>query len=1092
MIRLNAPKAREKSAFTIKDLKGLDAWNNPVSVSPERATSMRNIVNRNGVNHKRHGWEQTEDVFPGAIDGYYVGRFHGKTYEIVYAACNFFVKTDGILSSTTYTNSDLISNPAKFYEQDGKVFIIGCGDYLVFVPERNGTFAFVPVAESVYAYVPLTFISDYCNSDRGLAVLAGEKSNMLSSYRINKFYDADCSEISRKYRLDAYTDEPTVEPVVNDVLSTQVTWTDAEGKENVFSVIENNEAYLLIADNVDRKTSGFYKFTYNDTQYFLSVSKSDTHKTGILLRRSKNGFTTISNIRSSTTTAPSANSEIYASQLVKTGFASKNLYYGYDIGGHTLFISGKGTAGTLRDRIEFTYADSAGAEKNVKWEPITDDWNACRLTDGTNTYAIATRENWLYRYDYWAGKEMKTKFPDGYGGQAYTYADSVVFPAGSTFVCDYDHITKKLFDATHKKVEGPFCYGYTLAYTSEDGEETHVGTICPYTGEITVVRHISETWGGIGAEKLPSIVVKYKAHNPDAGKIEKCTASTLFGLNGNSDRLFVGGNPDYPNADWHSGYTDKDGKSGNFCYFESGSSAYLGSPSSAIKGYQRLSDGQLAVYKERSNKEATLYIRSGVSETDASGRIIEYYPNNGGYITEGAVNAECFGVLGTDMLMLSENGVFGLEISENVASQQRFLKERSKPVAPLLKKHSLNDARAVVFDDKYFLAVDDKVYVADGRFMRKESGDMPDTFSYEWYVFDNCPVRTWITDGKRLGFGTNEGRICFFNDGYADSCYVNVKYPNFGFDRYYGPAVMIITGDIVIPPTGEIDGKIYNRTIFKGVLGGIVGPWTFSFSVDYASVKYNGSSDEYTERFLYETVKKGDYIYFTSDYEGTCNGKRKVLSVDYDNLEIICEHTPGEKWMIAQNGDKHTETEKPPNIDFILVPIGNGFFCPRDNGIYFAVKSPGLSFSGVWFDNEELAKAAPDISMKIYGDVPVTATWKTGALNFGTNYYVKQLESVTTLTEGKMKVSFETRSGNGYSIEIKNTGRPFDLENLNLEEIAFSNLMSDENGSSLCSRSVKKTFGTLVLRIENDADEDFVLHEITFIYKLLRRMKGER
>ena len=1103
MIRLNAPKTRDKQTFDITELKGIDAWNDALTVSPNRAVSMRNLENRNGVNHKRHGWEQAEDIYPGAIDGYYVCGFNGKKYEIVYAGCKFYVKIDGALSATTYTNDKLISNPGKFYEHDGKVFIIGCGDYLVFVPKDDGTFLFTPVQESEYAYVPLTYISDYYNSDRGLAVVAGEKSNMLSSYRINKFYDANCSEESRTYRLDVYTDTPTTTPVVDDVLSSKITWTTEKGYENVFSVVEHLEAYRLIVKD-DVVTKGYYKFTYCGKQYYVPSYPEDTKTTKIILRK---GYASdfrieVNDERRWAESAPDATLPVYEAELVKTGAIANDLY-GYDLSNHTIKFSGTTDTGTLKNSSACRYIDSSGVERKIRWIPTTykeilgieyADWDNCYLTDGTYTYAVATRSSWLVPYSCYAGQDMIKKYPDGFDGMTLTYATSFTFPEGST--CDF--IAKrswiKLYDQDDVEIEGLGYIGYTLAYTAEDGRTEYIGTICPYSGEFTVGRRITETWGGVGSEKLPSIAVKYKTHNSEAGKIAKCTVSTLFGLNGNSDRLFVGGNPDYPNIDWHSGYTDKSGKSGNFGYFESDSSAALGTPSSAIKGYQRLSDGTLAVYKEKSNKEATLYLRSGVSETDSNGRIIEYYPNNGGYVTEGAINSECFGVLGSDMLMLCDNGVFGLEISENVASQQRFLKERSKPVNPLLKRHSLKDARAIVFEDKYLLAVDGKVYVADGRYTRKEYGDMSDTFSYEWYVWDNCPVRTWISDGKKLGFGTTDGRICFFTDAYVDSCYVNVKYPDFGFDRRYGEGWMTISDYINVPTSGETDGKVYNRTIYKNVLGGIVGPWTIKFMQYSVLVTYNGGSPEYTTRFLQETVKQDGYLYFTSDYINACNGKRKVLSVDYDALTIICEHTPGDKWMIAEGGEKYTESQKPPNVDFILVEIGEGYSVPNsDIGLYTASKRCGaFGFIGLWFNNEELSKSKPDISMRIYGDVPVTAYWQTGALNFGTNFYVKQLESVSTLTEGHMKIGFETRSDNGYDIDIGGANRPFDFENLNLKEIAFSNLMDDASGATLCARSVKKTFGVLVLRVENSDNEDFVIHQISFIYKLLRKMKGAR
>ena len=38
--------------------------------------------------------------------------------------------------------------------------------------------------------------------------------------------------------------------------------------------------------------------------------------------------------------------------------------------------------------------------------------------------------------------------------------------------------------------------------------------------------------------------------------IEKCTVSTIFGVGGAADRVFLSGNPDKVGFDWYSGYED--------------------------------------------------------------------------------------------------------------------------------------------------------------------------------------------------------------------------------------------------------------------------------------------------------------------------------------------------------------------------------------------------------------------------------------------------------------------------------------------------------------------------------------------------------
>ena len=47
---------KARNQLTLEGFKGVDFSSSPLNVSTNRASSMRNLINENGVNKKRSGW----------------------------------------------------------------------------------------------------------------------------------------------------------------------------------------------------------------------------------------------------------------------------------------------------------------------------------------------------------------------------------------------------------------------------------------------------------------------------------------------------------------------------------------------------------------------------------------------------------------------------------------------------------------------------------------------------------------------------------------------------------------------------------------------------------------------------------------------------------------------------------------------------------------------------------------------------------------------------------------------------------------------------------------------------------------------------
>lgn len=283
-----------------------------------------------------------------------------------------------------------------------------------------------------------------------------------------------------------------------------------------------------------------------------------------------------------------------------------------------------------------------------------------------------------------------------------------------------------------------------------------------------------------------NIEVLFQVDNElESKKIRECKFGILYGTNGIRDRLFVSGNEEYPNYDWHSTETNNgnDGEQ-DLTYFSDLDYCKYGNTTNSIMGYEILGDGTLLVIKSASSQEPTIYTREanlitatsydGTVITDSGGNAMyeEAYPLSVGNIGEGCINKSSICSLNGDTLILSSNGVFGIVLGDNVATSQRYAKERSRLINGELTTKDLENAVCITHESKYYICVDKKCYVADSRHCHQLADDLSNTYQYEWWVWDNIPARYMFSRNQTLYFGTDEGQICMFdNANFEDITY---------------------------------------------------------------------------------------------------------------------------------------------------------------------------------------------------------------------------------------------------------------------------------------------------------------------------------
>ena len=315
--------------------------------------------------------------------------------------------------------------------------------------------------------------------------------------------------------------------------------------------------------------------------------------------------------------------------------------------------------------------------------------------------------------------------------------------------------------------------------------------------------------------------------------IERCTIYTFFGV-GSDNRLFLSGNPAYPNRDWRSG-------SNNCTYFPETAYTLIGTEDSSIMGYMK-QFGDLVIIKEDSDQDATTFIRS--TSTDSDGKTT--FPVIQGLAGTGAIAKRAFDVLYDDNLFLSRQGVFSMD--SNKITFQKTTQLRSFYVnSKLTAERDLDNAFSIIWDRFYMLFVNSRVYIADAL---QRNNNISGSYGYEWYFWDNLPATcAGVYDGD-LYIGLSGGKFAVFkdldsygmtaysDDGEAISCYWTTKQDDMGYPTYVKKIRKRNIGVVAMPFPAT------SGTIYYNVNGDETEVTTYSLSAtfDFNNVDFNNFS----------------------------------------------------------------------------------------------------------------------------------------------------------------------------------------------------------------------------------------------------------
>ena len=325
-----------------------------------------------------------------------------------------------------------------------------------------------------------------------------------------------------------------------------------------------------------------------------------------------------------------------------------------------------------------------------------------------------------------------------------------------------------------------------------------------------------------------NIEVLFPCHvDGNSDKIDKCHIAKLFGNANAKNRLFVSGNPDFPNCDWHSSARN-DGEAdsnGDFTYFGDMDFCFYGQSDNAIMGYDNVATDKMVVLKSKSKVEPTNYFRTSslIQAIDASGNALkgidgsalyqESFPLATGNNGAGAMNMNSVINLNGDTLYLSsENTICGLDISGQVGDSQRISYSRSRYIDPELKELDLSDAVLWTDNNYAFLFAKEATYVTHYETFDSETGQ------YEWFKLDIKGVRCAIEIDGDIFFGTDSGLYKFEKNKYSDcnKVFLNVGATLYSNDKItyssdYDDALGDGSGLTFKPRTIDLEESIFRK-----------------------------------------------------------------------------------------------------------------------------------------------------------------------------------------------------------------------------------------------------------------------------------------
>ena len=359
----------------------------------------------------------------------------------------------------------------------------------------------------------------------------------------------------------------------------------------------------------------------------------------------------------------------------------------------------------------------------------------------------------------------------GGGGTDHEDANYLTPRRINTFLGDG---ASKEYLLSHLKIDSNFTPIVKVLNDQGNWEEKSGFTVDYENGKITFTEAppapLTEGQDNVSIE-FSKTIDKYKTI------IQKCTLLQVF-----DNRVFFGGNPDYPNVVYHSSLNDPSYCSDLDYYNE-------GTDKARVKGMVA-GNNALWVFREPSQANTTVFYHTPTID-DEYGKI---YPNTHSSVTTGCIGAAVN--FNDDIVFFSERGMEG--ISGDVTTEQ-VLGHRSALVdRKLIAEKNYENMCLAEWEGYLLVFIDNKVYLADSRAIFTNE----DHYEYDWFYWELSKNITCATVDKGvLYLGTTDGVYTLTDyESAVESYWVTPK------DKFKYPQKLKTTNKrgCVVEATGDI------------------------------------------------------------------------------------------------------------------------------------------------------------------------------------------------------------------------------------------------------------------------------------------------
>lgn len=585
-----------------------------------------------------------------------------------------------------------------------------------------------------------------------------------------------------------------------------------------------------------------------------------------------------------------------------------------------------------------------------------------------------------------------------------------------------------------------------------------------------------------------NVTIKFQVQSEDYKLIDNCTFGVIYGANGNRNRLFISGNSERPNLDFHtsqrniyaSDENEEMSKSLDYTYFSVNDYNEYGTSNSKVTDYQIMGNGQLMVLKEHNVNEPSIYFRNGtfITENDL---VKETYPCWVGNIGVGTTNKSkgTLRNLNNDIVFVSNQGIYGVSstiASSTLNSDYQYAFTRSSLINSRLKEYiekSIN-ITSIVYDNKYFVTFklnsnEYKTMVADGRYPYKLPESIDNQYEYEWFVLDNIKADIYYIIDNMLYFTNDKGLFKLDLLSNVERHIDIDKYPIF-----YGE----ISQDDKIIISQTTKKLINDKTTFR------------LLDIDYQSDNNNDNDNVYV---IGKTMINPNSNVFINDEKLTRDYLLDSTSIKYVKLTDSNNNITRKRCYVKELDYEYNEFYVYSDINMTeLINLNDYIKCE------FIFKANGniFTFSNIDSDTKLIDIYGNEVTFEdnnenkifyLVGELTtetiVECRYLTKAYNMGTSEYNKNLKSITVINDA------ENYSFVNFGIRTRNVLRRFN-ENISggtkgIEETYQNIFKSDLTNYAFASSFTKNyylKFNFIQFEFYNNNGDDCIINNINIMY----------